>query len=302
MKNLFTKFSLIAALCAIAVSSVSCDDDNKKNTPPPFSSELIGSYKPASVSRPTAADPEEMQEYYLTFDVTWTDPDNIPGIDLNYTSIGNQLNGTEIFGFPYQMPMNTVLSMVEAIGSGIVKGGLIGVELKNDGSFGAQYKDLIVEGTDVSAILGALLNPKFGEEVKSFPNAETSEILPEGAIGYYTKDSKLYFKIGRDFLKAAGGADLDVPALIDGLLTQYPSLGIVSADDYYAIPLKYVQENGVVKVYVDRAMMVPFLDVFSSLLGSLDSSVTMGIDAGKIIKDLKDNTTEMEIALRLQKI
>ncbi|WP_417174153.1 BACON domain-containing protein [Alistipes dispar] len=29
MKNLFTKFSLIAALCAIAVSSVSCDDDNK---------------------------------------------------------------------------------------------------------------------------------------------------------------------------------------------------------------------------------------------------------------------------------
>ena len=102
MKNLFTKFSLIAALCAIAVSSVSCDDDNKKNTPPPFSSELIGSYKPASVSRPTAADPEEMQEYYLTFDVTWTDPDNIPGIDL-----------TEIFGFPYQMPMNTVLSMVE---------------------------------------------------------------------------------------------------------------------------------------------------------------------------------------------
>lgn len=100
--------------------------------------------------------------------------------------------------------MNTVLSMVEAIGSGIVKGGLIGVELKNDGSFGAQYKDLIVEGTDVSAILGALLNPKFGEEVKSFPNAETSEILPEAAIGYYTKDSKLYFKIGRDFLKAAG--------------------------------------------------------------------------------------------------
>ena len=232
-----------------------------------------------------------MQEYYLTFDVTWTDPDNIPGIDL-----------TEILDIPYQMPMNTVLSMVEAIGSGIVKGGLIGVELKNDGSFGAQYKDLIVEGTDVSAILGALLEPKFGEEVKSFPNAETSEILPEGAIGYYTKDSKLYFKIGRDFLKAAGGADLDVPALIDGLLTQYPSLGIVSADDYYAIPLKYVQENGVVKVYVDRAMMVPFLDVFSSLLGSLDSSVTMGIDAGKIIKDLKDNTTEMEIALRLQKI
>ena len=118
MKNLFTKFSLIAALCAIAVSSVSCDDDNKKNTPPPFSSELIGSYKPASVSRPTAADPEEMQEYYLTIDVTRTDPDNIPEIDL-----------TEIFGFPYQMPMNTVLSMVEAIGSGIVKGGLIGVEL-----------------------------------------------------------------------------------------------------------------------------------------------------------------------------
>ena len=180
MKNLFTKFSLIAALCAIAVSSVSCDDDNKKNTPPPFSSELIGSYKPASVSRPTAADPEEMLVYYLTFDVTWTDPDNIPGIDL-----------TEIIGL--SLPMNTVLSMVEAIGSGIVKGGLIGVELKNDGSFGAQYKDLIVEGTDVSAILGALLNPKFGEEVESFPNAETSEILPEGAIGYYTKYSKLYF-------------------------------------------------------------------------------------------------------------
>lgn len=283
MKNLVAKITVMTALCAVAVSAPSCKDD-KGNAKPKFTSELIGTYTPTYVSRETSGG--EMNDYYLTFEAEWVDPTHIPTIDL-----------TSLIGFP--MPMNTVLSLVEAMGSNIVKGGLVEVELKNDGSFGAKYRDLNLPGNDISTIIGALMAPQFGSEIKQFPGADTA-VLPADAVGYYTKDGKFYFTLSRTFLKGVGGSSMDVAALLDGLLSQYPSLGIVSTEEYYAVPLKYAKENGVVKLYVDRDMMVPVLDMLSQLVGALGPDVTMGIDLSQVLKDLKEQTTSIEIAVRLK--
>lgn len=282
MKKLITKISLMAALYAVVATSSSCNDD-KGFSKPAFTSELIGTYTPTYISRET--DGGETNDFYLTFEATWVDPENIPTIDL-----------TAVMGFP--IPMNTVLSLVEAMGSNIVKGGLVEVELKNDGSFGAKYHDLLIEGSDVSSILGALLAPQFGSETKQFPGSGSS-VLPSDAVGYYTKDGKFYFTLSRSFLKGVA-SDMDIVTLLDGMLQQFPNLGIVSTDDYYAIPLKYTKENGVVKLYVDRDMMVPILDVLAPLLGALGPDTTMGIDLGQVLKDLKEQTTALEIAVRLK--
>ena len=282
MKKLIAKFSLMTALCAVAVSSVSCKDD-KGSAKPKFTSDLIGTYTPTYVSREAAGG--ETNDFYLTFEATWVDPENIPMIDL-----------TAVMGFP--IPMNTVLSLVEAMGSNIVKGGLVEVELKNDGSFGAKYHDLLIEGSDMSSILGALLAPQFGSETKQFPGSGSS-VLPSDAVGYYTKDGKFYFTLSRSFLKGVA-SDMDIVTLLDGLLAQYPSIGIVSTEDYYAVPLKYTKENGVVTLYVDRDMMVPVMDVLAPLLGALGPDTTMGIDLGQVLKDLKEQTTAIEIAVRLK--
>lgn len=283
MKNLVAKITVMTALCAAAVLTPSCKDD-KGDTKPKFTSELIGTYTPTFVSRETSGG--EMNDYYLTFEAEWVDPTHIPTIDL-----------TSLIGFP--MPMNTVLSLVEAMGSNIVKGGLVEVELKNDGSFGAKYRDLNLPGNDISTIIGALMAPQFGSEIKQFPGADTA-VLPSDAVGYYTKDGKFYFTLSRAFLKGVGGSSMDVAALLDGLLSQYPSLGIVSTEEYYAVPLKYTKENGVVKLYVDRDMMVPVLDMLSQLVGALGPDVTMGIDLSQVLKDLKEQTTSIEIAVRLK--
>lgn len=281
MKNVITKISLMAALCAVGLSSVSCGDSKKNPTPkPPFSSELIGTYEPTFVTKKNPSG--EDQQYYLTFEATWTDPDNIPTVDL--------------MGMP--MPMNTILEMVEAMGSAIVKDGLVEVALKNDGTFGAKYKNLIIEGSDMSSILGALLDPKFEETVNQFP-AEGLP-LPGDAVRYYTKEGKFYFTVSRAFLKQVGGSGMDIETVIDGLLAQYPNLGIVSRESHYAIPLKYTKKDGVVKLYVDRDMMVPFFDALSQLLGALGPDATGGVDVSKLLKDLKTNTTALELAFRLK--
>ena len=283
MKKLFARITLMTAFCAVAAMSASCNKDDKGSSKPKFTSELIGTYTPTYVSRETSGG--EMNDYYLTFEATWVDPANIPTIDL-----------TAVIGFP--MPMNTILELVEAMGSNIVKGGLVEVELKNDGSFGAKYRDLVLQGSDISSIIGSLMAPQFGSEIKQFPGSGSS-VLPSDAVGYYTKDGKFYFTLSRSFLKGVA-SDMDIVTLLDGMLQQFPNLGIVSTDEYYAVPLKYTKENGVVKLYVHRDMIVPVLDVVSPLLGALGPETTMGIDLGQVLKDLKEQTTALEIAVRLK--
>lgn len=286
MKSIFTKAAMLLAVCVSAFVFTACNDDSDGDGGSKFKSELIGSYKPAFIT----VDNEDMKgNVYLEINPTWSDPQNIPTIDM-----------TAIIGFP--MPMNTVVAMLQGIVSQIVQGGLVSIDLTDKGAFGASYYDLIIKEDN---ILASIMEPKFETELKSFPSAETGAILPEGALGYYTQGGKFYFTISKTFLKQTGEqmeTPMDLVEIIDQLLGQYQGLGIVSTDDYYAVPLKYTKENGIVKLYVDRAMMLPYKPLLIDLLGSLvDPDTMMGLDPADIVAKLFDNTSELVIALRLEK-
>lgn len=291
MKNLLHKSAILAAAFAALVSFVSCDNDDEKG--PKFKSELIGSYVPTYIEQPTETG--GVNKYYFTLTPTWADPDNIPTVD-----------GSFMMGLPagyLMLGMDQILPFMEGIASHFVSNGLVGIDLKNDGSFGAKYRTPVFSDN----ILGDLISSdgvKFDATVHTFPGAETDEILPAGALSYYTENGKLFFAVGREFLKTAGtnlGVG-DLSVIIDELLSQYKGLNIVSTDEYYALPLKYKLENGVVKIYVDRAMILPYKPLLTGLLGAfLDPSDLGGIDVADMITKLIDGTSELEIAIRLQK-
>lgn len=282
MKRFFAKAAMLTAVCASLFAFTACED-NGGGSDKPYS-ELTGKYAPATKTITIPDVVEEPSPFYALFLPTWSDPDNIPLVG----------------GF---LPLNTVCGLVQVMVSQIVGGGLVSLELKNDGSIGASYYDLIM---DPDNALGSLLEPKFETTLKSFPSAETSEILPEGALGYYTQNGKLYVTISKEFLKQTG-AQMDPPTdlvtVIDEMLGMYKGLGIVSTDSYYGIPLKYTEEDGLTKIYVDRAMMLPFKDLLTGLLGSLDidPSMTMGIDPAELVELLFANTTDLDIALFLKR-
>lgn len=276
---------MLLTVAATAFTFTACNDDN--DGPEPFKSELIGSYKPTPVTMPIPGVVEEPSDFYFILLPTWSDPENIPAIDLG--------------GWP--MPMNTICGLIQTMASGIVKGGLDQLDLGNDGSFGANYYDLVIQtdGSGEPDIISSLMDPTFGTELKTFPGAATAELLPEGALGYYTKNSRFYFTISKDFLKGVS-AELDVLSIVDEMIKTY-KLDIVSTDAYYGIPLKYSVKDGVTKLYVDRAMILSFrgvLDMVFSLLG--DDAAFMGVKLGDIVNKVLDNTTELEIALPLKRI
>lgn len=271
---------MLLAVAAMASTFTACDDgdDGGKKK---FESELIGSYQPTPVTMTIPDVVEKPSPFYFLLLPTWSDPENIP-----------KLGG--------YMPANTICGLIQAIASNIVKGGLVQVDLKDDGSFGAQYHGLII-GDDV---ISSIMEPKFTPEISSFPSAETAELLPEGALGYYTKDSHFYFTISKAFLKQVGETSEmgDLTSIIDGLLAAY-KLDIVSTDEYYAIPLKYSVKDGVTKLYVDRAMIMPFLPLLEELFKLLgDEASVMGISLGDIVTTVLNNTTELEIALPLKRL
>lgn len=294
MKRVFTKAAMLLAICATAFAFTACNDDNEGGGGKKFQSELIGSYAPTFTTMTIPGVIEEPADFYFVFLPTWSDPKNIPAIDLS-AAMGLDPGS-------FMMPMNTICGMLQSIVSQIVKGGLVTIDLTNKGAFGASYYDMIIDQND---IVTSIMQPTFGTELKSFPSAETGAILPEGALGYYTKDNRFYFTISKAFLKQTGEqmeTPMDLMEIIDGLLAQYKGLNIVSTESHYAIPLKYTFSNGVVKLYVDRAMMLPYKPLLVDLLGSLvDPSTMMGLDPADIVTKLFDNTTELEIALVLKK-
>ncbi len=288
---------MLLAVAATAFTFTACNDDDNDG-PKPFESELIGSYKSAPVTMTIPGVIEEPADFNFILLPTWSDPENIPGIDLSASM--------ELPAGTFVMPMNTICGLLQAMVSNIVKGGLVQIDLKNDGSFGAQYYDLIIKTdgeTGEPDIISSLMAPTFGTVVKTFPNADTAELLPEGALGYYTKDSRFYFTLSKDFLKGVGtSAGLDVLSVIDEMIKTY-KLDIVSTDAYYGVPLKYSVKDGVTKLYVDRGMILSFrgvLEMVFSLLG--DDAAFMGIKLEDIVNKVLDNTTELEIALPLKRI
>ena len=272
MKKLFSKAVLLAAVCSLGLVSTACNDD-EGGKGPGVRSELAGSYAPAFRTVMIPGVIEEPSDFYFLLLPTWSDPDNIPAIDLSAS-----------MGMPegsYMMPVNTICGIVQGLVSNIVRQGLVSVDRKGNG-------------------------PQVAEAVSTFPSAETAELLPEGALGYYTSNGMFYFTISKSFLTTVGQqmeTPMDLVAVIDEMLAQYGGLNIVSTKTEYAIPLKYKEENGVVELYADLAMIRPFAPLLDDLLGSLgDEAAFMGIKLADIVRLLLENTSELEIGLLLQRI
>lgn len=280
-----------------ALLTVACDDNDDTSGPgKQFTSELIGSYTPATVGVPN--DPQDpnstINQQYLWIDATWNDPQHIPTVDMSF-----------MLGLPpgsYPAPISMALTVVDGIVSNFIKSGLVGLELKNDGSFGAQYRTPIFTG---DLLKDLLKGTAFSDEIFTFPNAETEQLIPAGALTYYTEDGKLYLSVSKAFLTAIA-PQMELPDMIDQIITANNLTGIMSTKEAYAIPFKYSIDGTMVTLYVDKAMMAPFVPVIKSLLVLLpDADQTGGIDLKTFVPELLDklfdNTSELKIKFFLER-
>ncbi|WP_290540390.1 hypothetical protein [Alistipes sp.] len=288
MKNFFFKAALFLTMPLMAASFVSCDDDDTPPPAPQFKSELIGTYTPTFINYqlPMA---ESAQDYYFIIEPTWKE-----GVKPETLMVG---------GF---LPMPQVLGIMQGLVSNIIMGGFVELDLKNNGSFSAKYKSLILpENADMSAIMGALLEPKFEETVKVFPSLETEAVIPAAALGYYTDDNadKFYFTISKDFLKMVG-EKMEQPTnlveLIEGVIAS-SSLDIQSTEKYFAIPLKYtVESKGALTLYIDLGMIKPYLPLIKAAVANVPPIMNM-INLKDTIDLIFNNVSELKMKLLLQK-
>ena len=137
MKNLLHKIASLFVVCAALVAFTACNDDDGKVKKPQVSSELVGSYMPHYFKEVPDEWGGEPSRFYLEVAAAWTDPDNIPGIDLSASM--------DMPAGSFIMPFNTILDLVSAIGSQFVSSGLVQLDLHSDGLFAAKYHEVVVE-------------------------------------------------------------------------------------------------------------------------------------------------------------
>ena len=189
MKNLLHKIASVFVVCAALAAFTACNDDDGKVKKPQVSSELVGSYMPHYFKEVPDEGGGEPSRFYLEVAAAWTDPDNIPGIDLSASM--------DMPAGSFIMPFNTILDLVSAIGSQFVSSGLVQLDLHSDGLFAAKYHEVVVEeGAD---IMTTIFSPTFAEAVSVFPSAETAAVLPEGALSFYTESNLFFAAVSKDF-------------------------------------------------------------------------------------------------------
>lgn len=224
-----------------------------------FESELIGAYAPYL---PDPSNP--VGSFFIT--PTYPEGADEPTVDISF-----------LFGEGATWPVSVVTSLASQLVGGMYAGGLVRFEFRDDGTVAAKYR--LLEGFDLST--GAV----FSQETYEYPNAETLEVLPPDVVGYYTENGKMYVTVDKAFLRNPEGDDEepeDLTVLIEGMLEQYPELraAIVSTETYYALPFKYeMKADGVVKLYVDKEMMLPFVPLLTELVETLiPAEVTVQLD------------------------
>lgn len=288
MKNIFMRAAMLLAVAATAFAFTACNDDDGDGKKP-FESDLIGKYAPAM-------QPEDTQGIYgdIFITPTWKDPNNVPTVDLS-----------AIFQQPVGIDM--LLMLTSSMIPMLYAGGLDHFDFNNDGTFAFGYREL-----------EDFTNMNFSEKVYTFPSSETQELIPAGAITYYTRNGLLYFAVSKQFLTKIGKEqlDMDLTEVVSGMISTYHlENSIVSTNDLFAIPLKYsIDEAGIVTIKVDLAMMKPFLPLLSELLPLLPEEIEfdmMGtgtpskIPARKVVGELLDGllnqTNALEIGIRLKK-
>lgn len=279
MKTIFRNITAALMVCAAIFMFTSCNDDSGSES---FKSDLIGSYTPyySVQSSPLAA---------LSISATWSDPNNVPTVDLSALGMG-------------EVSMNELIPLVNQILGSLYGGGLVQFDFKNDGTFAFQYRELLDFAT-----------MQFSPTVTSFPGADAQGAAMASALGYYSKSGKVYFSIERSLVAQLGSeTGQDVCALIDGMLVAYPNLGVDATDKSYAIPLKYgFDEQGRLTIYVDKAMMMPYLPLLQTVVlpllpESIEIAEGVALPTAQLVPAILDglfNKTEaLVISLTMVKI
>lgn len=268
---------LVAVATTCAFTACDNDDDNGKKYDP-----LAGSYVLTTVEKDNGG--TEPNQQSLTITPTWSvDEKNLPNIDASV-----------MMGYPagsVLIPLDDLIDMMNPLLSRIVSGGLVRLDLNRDGTLGAQYHEFISQGD----IAKDMMFPKFAEAVSTFP-AE-GDPLPADALQYYSKDGKLFFGVSKAFLNAL---DDSLCAMIDGMLTQNPTLPVVSTETLFALPLKYTLTGTTLKVYLDRATLAPIAALLPALLQLVGNVDLGGFDVEALVKGLIESTSELEIAIYLK--
>ena len=283
MKNFFIKAALFLVMPLMAASFVSCDDDDDAPAAPAFQSELIGNYTPRFINYqlPGAI---EAKDYYFIIDTDWNE-----GVDPNTLMVG---------GF---MPMPSVIGIMQGVISGLVQGGLVEMELTNEGKIAAKAHELDVPAdADMSVIIGMLLQPAWKSETVVFPSEETQPIY--NALGYYTENGKLFLTVSKAFLKAMGETmeqPMDIVGLLESVNSQF-NLGFASTATYFGIPLKYTLEGNELTIMVDKSMMKPIMPLLQPIFAQIPPIMGM-INVGDMVNMLFDNTSDIRLKLLLEK-
>ncbi|MEG2366136.1 MAG: hypothetical protein RSB29_05200 [Alistipes sp.] len=283
--NWYARMMLVlAGFAALTLASCSDDDPETPNIPD-VKMEVAGSYVPF------IADPKNDPVGAIGIEATWIDPENIPTIDLTALGLNKQ-------------PLNLALNMVNQLAGVYYTGGLAQFDFNADGSVGAKYHKSI--GT-------SFMKPVFSKETFTFPGTDPTGIAAAQAISYYTEGGKLFISVKKAFIAAIGKQEnMDLIAIIDGMLAKYPTLDIAATPETYAIPLKYtIGADKSLTLYIDKAMMMPYLPLLTEVvLPLLPENVDM--DGGGVIPvralvttvftDLFTKTQSLVISIKLQKI
>lgn len=245
-----------------------------------FSSELVGSYAPDS----------EINDAYGVHFVTEWNANGAPNLNLA---------GMEL-------PWALVEAMLPSLMGAYYAQGLVGLELMDDGRIGVKYHTVTLANGFES-----ILDPVFGEETLSFPDAVTMPAVPLDVVTYYTREGKIYLAADKRFI-AQAVPETPICTMIDALIAKY-SLPVVSDEDIYALPLRYTLDGSSLLIYVDRTMILPFKQVLTDLIGQLvplvDADGDGKADEGsmdpaaiaKFVNDVFDNSTRFELGIYLKR-
>lgn len=247
-----------------------------------FSSALTGSYKPDA----------EKGSYGFHFVAEWDAQKGAPSLTMGET----------------ELPWVLIESMLPQIVGIYYVQGLVGLDLLDDGRLVAKYHEVILKNG-----IESILDPTFGTETLTFPDAVTMPEVPVDVVTYYTQNSQIYLAADKYFINQVDPGTLGVPicSYIDGLIAKY-SLPIVSDKGSYALPLKYTVDGNRLLLNIDRTMMLPFKQVLVDLIGQLMPAMTeaagsegaAGLDPKAItdfVEAVFDNSTKFEIGIYLIK-
>lgn len=278
MKKLFTKAALLLA-AALPIIGTSCDDGNDA----PKISELAGNYVPTSFELSNGSEFGTTNKVYFAIIPTYTvEKEKLPEVELG------GFGSTRVDG---------MVDLFSPILSEIIRNAWVGLELHADGTLSASYHETTSSGDIMADMMGGL---QYSKTVSYFPGEGTGALLPQDALLYSTDERarKITLSIGKVALE---GVMDGICETIDALLANYP-LPIVASKNAYSLSLPYaIDSEGVVKIYLDRDLIKPFVPVIGMLLASQEAGLG-GIDVADMFTKLIDYTSALEIAVFLKRV